>query len=62
MIKKVLTILKKIVISAFILYGYNLIAASLNLIIPINFITVGILTFFGIPALFAFIVIHILIF
>lgn len=62
MIKRILSVFKKIIVSAFILYGYNLIAVSLNMIIPINFITVGSLTILGIPALFAFILIHILIF
>lgn len=62
MVKKILVVFKRIIISAFILYGYNLIATSLNLIIPINFVTVGTLTIFGLPALFAFIIIRILIF
>jgi len=62
MIKKISRILKKIVISAFILYGYNLIAAPINLIIPINFITVGLLTIFGFPILFSLIIILVLAF
>lgn len=62
MIKKLYSLLKKIVISAFILYGYNLIVTPLNLIIPINIITILLLTLFGIPALFALIIILIVIF
>lgn len=62
MIKKLFNILKKIIISAFILYGYNLIVTPINLTIPINLITVGILTLFGIPALFALIIVLIIIF
>ena len=57
MIKKMFNILKRIIISAFILYGYNLIVTPINLTIPINLITVGLLTVFGIPALFALIII-----
>ena len=62
MIKKLFNILKKIIISAFILYGYNLIVTPINLTIPINLITVGLLTLFGIPALFALIIVLIIIF
>ena len=62
MIKKIFNILKKIIISAFILYGYNLIVTPINLTIPINLITVGLLTLFGIPALFALIIVLIIIF
>lgn len=62
MIKKMFNILKRIIISAFILYGYNLIVTPINLTIPINLITVGILTVFGIPALFALIIILIVVF
>lgn len=62
MLKKVLNLLKRIVISAFILYGYNLIAAPLDLVIPINILTVGILTIFGIPAIFSLIIILAVIF
>ena len=62
MIKKMVNILKRIIISAFILYGYNLIVTPINLTIPINLITVGLLTVFGIPALFALIIILIVVF
>lgn len=62
MIKKMFNILKRIIISAFILYGYNLIVTPINLTIPINLITVGLLTVFGIPALFALIIVLIVVF
>lgn len=62
MLKKIFTLLKKVVISAFVLYGYNLIASPLNLVIPINVFTVGTLTFLGLPAIFSFIIILVLIF
>ena len=57
MLKKILKLFKKIVISAFVLYGYNLIASPLNLVIPINLINISILTILGIPSLFALIII-----
>ena len=62
MIKKLVSLMKRIIVSAFILYGYNLIAAPLNIIIPINVITVLLLSFFGIPALLSLILIFLLIY
>lgn len=62
MLKKLYNLIKKMIISAFILYGYNILAAPLNIIIPINLFTIGILTIMGIPALFSLIIIYILIF
>lgn len=52
--------MQKILVSSFLLYGYNVIVAPLSLIIPINVITVLALTIFGIPALFSFILILII--
>lgn len=52
---KILEFLKKIVFSAFLLYGYNLIATNFNMIIPINIITILFVSFLGAPGLFALI-------
>ena len=62
MLKIIVNIVKKIIFNCFLLYGYNLLAISLNLTIPINVFTVGILTLFGTPSLFSLILIHILIY
>lgn len=62
MIKKIFNIVKRIVVSVFLIYGYNLIASPLNIIIPINFITVGLVTILGIPALLSLIVILLIVF
>lgn len=62
MVKKIIKALKKIVFSSFLLYGYNILIEPLGLIIPINIITVGIISIFGIPALFSFILIYVMIF
>ncbi len=62
MLKKIKEIIKKIVFNILILYGYNLLAGPLNIIVPINIYTVGALTVFSFPALLSFIVIHILVF
>ena len=36
--EKILSYVKRFVLGAFVLYGYNLIAVNFNLVIPINFI------------------------
>lgn len=62
MIKKFIKLLKKVVFSSFLLYGYNLLIEPIGIIIPINIITVGMLSLLGLPALFAFILIHVIMF
>ena len=62
MLKKLFNLIKRIVISAFVLYGYNLLVTPINLIIPINIVTVSLLTIFGLPALFSLIIILIVVF
>ena len=60
--KKVWRILQKIIISTFILYGYNLIATRFNLVIPINVFTVGSVSILGFPMLFFFFLLKVLMF
>jgi len=62
MFKLLIKIIKRIIISSFLLYGYNLIVQPLGLIIPINIITVGALTILGVPALLCLIFIMIFIY
>lgn len=62
MLNKIINVLKRIVFSSFLLYGYNLIAVSLGIIIPINIITVLILVVLGYPSLFSLILIQTLIY
>lgn len=59
--KKIVGIVKKVVISGFLLYGYNLIAVNFNMILPINFVTLLSIAFFGTPALIALVLFKILI-
>ena len=58
--KFMLFVVKKIILSAFILYGYNLIAVNFNMIIPINVYTLGFITLLGSPALIALVLFKIL--
>ncbi len=50
--KLIYKLLKRIVISSFILYGYNLIAVNFNLFLPFNFFTVFTVVGLGSSGLF----------
>jgi len=60
--KRILNFIKKIIVSGFILYGYNIIAVSYGEIIPINVVTLLSVSILGFPALFSLILIQKLIF
>lgn len=62
MLKSIFNLLKRIVFSAFLLYGFNLIVAPLNIIIPINLVTVLLLSILGIPILFGLLFILVVIY
>ena len=59
---KIVKLLKRIIFSALLLYSDNLLAESLNLIIPINIVTISILTILGVPSLFFLIAIMVICF
>lgn len=61
MIKIILKIVKRIIMSIFLLYGLNLLINSLDIIIPINFITISSVSILGIPALLTLVVLYFLI-
>ncbi len=62
MIKKIFKVVKRIVFSALLLYGYNVIAGPINVIVPINLLNIGLITVLGIPALFSLIFINVIVF
>lgn len=49
MLKIILKIVKKIIIGMLLLFGYNTFLSSLNLMIPINVITIIIVSLFDVP-------------
>lgn len=51
--KKILILLKKLILGFVALYGYNVIAVNFDLMIPINIITVALVSILGLPALFS---------
>lgn len=56
-LKNIYEILKRIIISVFLLYSFNLVMSPLEIMIPINMITVVGITVLGFPALLSFLVI-----
>lgn len=62
MLRKIFIFIRKITVSFFLLYAYNLIIQPLGLIIPINVITVMSVSILGIPALLSFIALSVFIF
>ncbi|MEG0025637.1 MAG: pro-sigmaK processing inhibitor BofA family protein [Bacilli bacterium] len=62
MVKQIVVLFRKIIVSSFLLYGFNLIASSFGLLIPINIITVLFVSILGLPGLFSLMLILILIF
>lgn len=62
MFHKLFSFIKRIIFSAFVLYGYNLVMAPLSLMVPINIITVLTLSILGFPALLGFIVLLLVLF
>lgn len=59
MIKKLYKLLKKISLSFLMLYGYNILV-PFRAIIPINIITIFLITIFSYPALITLIIIKLL--
>lgn len=62
MLKKIYKIIKKFVFGAFALYAYNLLAVSFNLVMPINIFTIILVSFLGLPALLALILLMVMLF
>ncbi len=58
--KTIFYLLKRFILSAFILYGYNLFSVNFNMIIPINFITLAMIFFLGAPGLVALVMFRII--
>jgi len=51
--KKIFELFKRILFSFIVLYSFNTIGTNFNTIIPINIITVSLITVLGLPALFS---------
>lgn len=62
MMKKMVFIIKKFFLGFFILYGYNLLGVQFNCIIPINIVTILLVSIFGTPALMSLIFLYLIIY
>ena len=51
MVKKIFNVIKKIILAVLLIYAYNKLALPLGLVIPINVVTVLLVTLFGIPSI-----------
>ncbi len=51
MFKFLLKVLKKVVIGMVLLFGYNTFLSSLNLMIPINVVTIVVASLFDVPGI-----------
>ncbi|MBQ8132044.1 MAG: pro-sigmaK processing inhibitor BofA family protein [Bacilli bacterium] len=49
-------LIKRIILSCLVLYTYNLLAVSINMVIPINIFTIGTISFLGVPGFFVMII------
>jgi len=62
LLKFILKVVKRIIISSFLLYGYNILVQPIGLIIPINIFTIGSISILGIPGLLCLIFIMIFVY
>ncbi len=62
MLKRIFKIIKKIVFAVFLIYGYNILAVPLGIIVPLNLLTIIYVTLFDVPALLSLIVLMFIVF
>ncbi len=60
MFKSILKIIKRIIVSIIVLYGYNIITQPFNLNIPINLITIGITSIFDTTGFICLVIFYII--
>ncbi len=59
--KMIIKLVKKLCLAFVMLYGINLILTGVNIFIPINLITLALVTFLGTPSIIGLVVIFFLI-
>ena len=58
---KIIILVKRIIFSTFLIYGYNMIAVNFQLVVPINAITISLVTILGAPGLLALVLFKLII-
>lgn len=61
MIKKIILIIRKICLAFVMLYALNLILTSVDIFIPINLITLLLVTILGAPSIIGLVIIYLII-
>ena len=59
---KIFNLFRKLLLSFILLYGFNTVGSNFNLVIPINMITLLLITLLGFPALFSLVLLFVLAF
>ena len=62
MLKIIFKISKKIVLAVALLYSFNILMSSLDILIPINYISVLVVSLLGIPGLLSLLATYLIIF
>lgn len=62
MLKKIFKGIKKIVVAIALLYSFNVLMSSLDILIPINYISVGVVSLLGFPGLLSLLAVNLVIF
>lgn len=50
-LKKIFLIMKKVILSVLVIYAYNKLSLPLDIFIPMNFVTIFLVSIFGIPSM-----------
>ena len=61
MVKKIIKLVKKLCLAFVMLYGINMILSGVNIFIPINIITLSLVTFLGAPSILGLVAVFFLI-
>ncbi len=61
MIKGIFKVVKRVVFAFFIVYSFNIIMSPLAMSIPLNLVTIAIISILGFPALLSLVVIFLII-
>ena len=60
--KKIINLVKRILFSFVVLYGFNTIGSNFSLVIPINFISLSLVTLLGFPTLLSLVLLLVIVF
>lgn len=60
MLKKLFKVLRKVVIAILLLYSFNVLIASTNVFVPINYVTISVVSFLGIPGVVSLFMVQLL--